>query len=92
MPYSHKTSEYRDIKNEFDEALLWIVNQQKVKIADTSRLNKYRGDIDLITKSFHKKEIRKLLGEDIADRIEFIRNKSVSSLKKGLDYGKRFKR
>ncbi|OGY59637.1 MAG: hypothetical protein A3I31_00495 [Candidatus Colwellbacteria bacterium RIFCSPLOWO2_02_FULL_44_20b] len=61
MPYSHKTSEYRDIKNEFDEALLWIVNQQKVKIADTSRLNKYRGDIDLITKSFHKKEIRKLL-------------------------------
>ena len=39
-----------------------------------------------------REEIRKLLGEDIADRIEFIRNKSVSSLKKGLDYGKRFKR
>ena len=39
-----------------------------------------------------KEEIKRLLGEDISNRIEFIRNKSINSLKKGLDYGKKFKR
>ena len=39
-----------------------------------------------------KQEIKRLLGEDISNRIEFIRSKSVNSLKKGLDYGKRSKR
>ena len=37
-------------------------------------------------------EIKKLLGEEISNRIEFIKNKSVNSVKKRLDYGKNLKR
>jgi hypothetical protein len=39
-----------------------------------------------------KEEIKKLLGEDISNKMDFIKNKSISSLKKGLDYGKKLKR
>ncbi|MFH1209981.1 MAG: hypothetical protein V1663_04295 [archaeon] len=38
-----------------------------------------------------KEEIKKLLGEDMSNKMDFIKNKSIISLKKGLDYGKKFK-
>jgi len=39
-----------------------------------------------------REEIKKLLGEEISNRIEFIKNKSLNSIKRGFYYGKTIKR
>jgi len=89
MPYFHKTLEYKKIRGEFDEALKWIVYDQKVKIADTARLNKYKKDIDLITESFYKGEMKKLLEKGMEpDMISaFFEAQQIIDIWKGLkDY------
>ncbi len=37
-------------------------------------------------------EIEKLVGKDVADEMEFIKNKAEESARKGIQYGRRIKR
>ena len=68
----------------------------KLKLAENIMEEKNRLLMELVnlytSNVISKQEIKKLLGEDISNRIEFIRSKSVNSLKKGLNYGNKIKR
>ena len=67
----------------------------KLKLAEDVMEEKNRLLMELSTLYVNgivsKEEIKKLLGEDISNKMDFIKNKSISSLQKGLDYGKKFK-
>ena len=39
-----------------------------------------------------KKEVEKLVGKDIADEMNYIQRKAKESAKRGIEYGKKFKR
>ena len=68
----------------------------KLKLAEDVMEEKNRLLMELSTLYVNgivsKEEIKKLLGEDISNKMDFIKNKSISSVKKGIDYGKKFKR
>ena len=39
-----------------------------------------------------KRKIEQLVGKDIADEMEFIKHKAIESAKKGIEYGRKFRK
>ncbi len=70
----------------------WI----KTKLAEYIREEKNKLLMELSTLYSNgvvsKKEIEKLVGKEIADEMEFVKNKTKESVKKGIRYGTELKR